>query len=100
MKIIYQWVYGAILLNRTHKMNCSQIEGGMIDQAHHRGTAKRALDETVALATAVEDTLKLVDTKDTLLIVTADHTHTLAISGYPDRGSNILGRKEHKQTEK
>ena len=29
--------------------------------------------------------------EDSLLIVTADHSHTMTISGYPERGTDIRG---------
>ncbi|MFA7441453.1 MAG: alkaline phosphatase [Sphingomonadaceae bacterium] len=67
------------------------VEAGRIDHAHHLTNAWRALDETVELARAVEETLKLVDLADTLVLVTADHSHVFTIAGYPPRGNNILG---------
>jgi alkaline phosphatase len=67
------------------------VEGGRIDHAHHVTNAWRALDETVELAKAVEAVLALVDPRDTLVMVTADHSHVFTIAGYPPRGNDIMG---------
>src|SRR5262249_25076596 len=67
------------------------VEGGRIDQAHHYGNAYRALRDTVEFSDAVRAALKKVNLDDTLIIVTADHSHTLTMMGYPARGNNILG---------
>lgn len=66
------------------------VEGGRIDHAHHAGQAGRALADTVALDEAIGAALGMVDTRDTLVIVTADHSHGLTISGYPARNNPIL----------
>jgi len=68
------------------------VEAGRIDHGHHASNAYRALLDTVALSDAVEATLAKVDLEETLIIVTADHSHTLTISGYPRRGNPILGK--------
>lgn len=67
------------------------VEGGRIDHAHHDGNAYRALRDTVALSDAVRSAVAKVNLDETLIIVTADHSHTLFIQGYPARGNNILG---------
>lgn len=67
------------------------VEGGRIDHAHHFGNAYRSLLDTVALADAVQVAVEATDPGDTLVMVTADHSHTLTISGYPQRGNPILG---------
>jgi len=72
------------------------IESGRIDHAHHIGNAYRALTETIALSDAVKtavETLKASrQLENTLIIVTADHSHVFTIAGYPQRGNNILGK--------
>ena len=67
------------------------IEGGRIDHANHAGNAFRALDETVSLSDAVRTAVETAPA-DTLIIVTADHSHTLNFVGYPVRGNPILGK--------
>lgn len=68
------------------------VEAGRIDHGHHAGNAYRALTDTIALSDAVRVALDKTDVKDTLIVVTADHSHTLTISGYPKRGNPILGK--------
>ena len=67
------------------------VEAGRIDHAHHLTNAFRALDETVELSKAIEAVQALVNSDDTLILVTADHGHVFTIAGYPPRGNNILG---------
>jgi alkaline phosphatase len=71
------------------------VEGGRIDHGHHAGSAYLALHEAVEFSRAVEAALSRVDLADTLVVVTADHSHTLTISGYPQRGNPILGLVVH-----
>ena len=70
------------------------VEGGRIDHAHHFGNAYRALVEVTALDAAVARAEAMTDPADTLILVTADHSHTLTIGGYPRRGNPILGKVE------
>ena len=70
------------------------VEGGRIDHGHHAGNAYRALTDAVAMAEAVQTALDATDRTDTLILVTADHSHTMTISGYPKRGNPILGKVE------
>lgn len=67
------------------------IESGRIDHAHHEGIAFKALSETQELHQTVAWLLTQVDLNETLIVVTADHSHTLTLSGYTTRGNPILG---------
>lgn len=66
------------------------VEGGRIDHALHNTNAARALQDTVAFDDAVKaaiDKLQSIDPglKNTLIVVTADHDHTLVLNGYAKR---------------
>ncbi|HSG90220.1 MAG TPA: alkaline phosphatase [Pseudomonadales bacterium] len=67
------------------------VEAGRIDHGHHAANAYRALTDTIALSEAVTVAQSLTSEDDTLILVTADHSHTLTIAGYPTRGNPILG---------
>lgn len=67
------------------------VEGGRIDHAHHDGRAGYALEEAIEMARAVQYAVDNTDPSETLIMVTADHSHVLSIAGYPQRGNDILG---------
>ena len=67
------------------------VEAGRIDHAHHAGNAKRALIDTVEFAKAIKKAYEMTDPNDTLILVSADHSHVFTIAGYPARGNPILG---------
>ncbi|XP_023949953.2 alkaline phosphatase isoform X2 [Bicyclus anynana] len=79
------------VLQRNSKGFFLMVEGGNIDMAHHRGRAKVAINESSAMEEAVKLAVKMTDEKDTLIVVTSDHAHSLQINGYPDRGISIFG---------
>ncbi|XP_060573871.1 alkaline phosphatase-like isoform X2 [Ruditapes philippinarum] len=87
------------ILSKNEKGFFLLVEGGRIDHAHHYGQAVRSLHDTLAFADAVQTGMSLTDTKDTLVITTADHSHTFTMGGYPTRGNPIFGftddRKGH-----
>ncbi len=82
------------VLRKNEKGFFLMIEAGRIDHAHHAGNAHRALMETIRLSDAVRGIRKSLtkqEKKETLILVTADHSHTFTIAGYPTRGNPILG---------
>lgn len=58
------------------------VEGGRIDHGLHDTHAHIAIDETAEFSRTIDLARKMVDTNDTLMVVTADHAHTMTVSGY------------------
>lgn len=67
------------------------VESGRIDHAHHAGNPYRALTDTIEFANAIKRAYEMTDPANTLIIVSADHSHVFTIAGYPHRGNPILG---------
>ena len=66
------------------------VEGGRIDHALHATNARRALQDTVAFDDAIKAALAKMEKldpglKNTLVVVTADHDHTMHLNGYAQR---------------
>ena len=80
------------ILSRNSRGYFLQVESGRIDHAHHATSPIRALTDTIEFSNAVRTALKKVDINETLIIVTADHSHVFTIAGYPKRGNPILGK--------
>ena len=66
--------------------------GGRIDHGHHENSAKKALEELMSLNEAVKRAVSVTNNDDTLIVVTADHSHVMTMGGYPSRGNPILGQ--------
>ncbi|AMC35293.1 alkaline phosphatase [Janthinobacterium sp. B9-8] len=77
-------------LKKNNKGMFLMVEGGRIDHALHETTAKKALQDTVAFDDAIKAALAEIkktdpELKNTLIVVTADHDHTLVLNGYAKR---------------
>ena len=67
------------------------VEGGRIDHGHHDGKPGYAMEEMREFTRAIEAVLERVNLDETLLLVTADHSHVFTMGGYATRGNPILG---------
>ena len=67
------------------------VESASIDKWHHANNAYRALTDVDELSKAVQAAMDRTDPNDTLIIVTADHSHGLVISAGSSREEPIIG---------
>lgn len=80
------------ILDNNKKGYFLVVESGRIDHGHHAGSAYNALTDTIAFSDAIKAAVDASDMSETLIIVTADHSHVFTIAGYPKRGNPILGK--------
>jgi alkaline phosphatase len=78
------------VLNKSRKGYFLHVEAGRIDHGHHAGNAYRALKDTIAFSDAIRAAMEMCG-PDTLIVVSADHSHVFTMAGYPVRGNDIMG---------
>lgn len=82
------------MLQKEQKGYFLFVEGGRVDTAHHDAYAKAAVDETRAFSEAIDLAVRMTNSQDTLIVVSADHAHTMTYNGYPTRGNDVFGVAE------
>ncbi|PWF45522.1 alkaline phosphatase [Massilia glaciei] len=86
------------ILSRNPNGFFLMVEGALIDGAQHNSKARRAFEETVAFDNALKQAIaqmRVLDPglKNTLIVATADHEHTLQINGYAPRAGKTTPEK-------
>lgn len=74
--------------------HCVLSAGGRIDHAHHANAAHKAMMDTIALQDAVQEAVDKTDQSDTLIVVTADHSHAFTFQGYPSLDRPAMGKND------
>nr|CDS27094.1 alkaline phosphatase [Hymenolepis microstoma] len=72
------------------------VEGARIDHAHHGNLGKqvKSLIDMLAFEEAIREGVKMVNLEETLVILTADHSHSFHLVGEPSRLSSLLALDE------
>jgi alkaline phosphatase len=86
-----------VLKNNPHGF-ILMVESASIDKWHHRNNAYRALTDVEELSQAVAVAAEMTSADDTLIVVTADHSHGLTLSGGSAIGEPILGLAKNGST--
>jgi alkaline phosphatase len=70
------------VLNKSENGYFLLVEAGRIDHGHHYAQARLAIGEVIEFNKAIQTAIESVDLDETLIVVTADHSHTLSLAGY------------------
>ena len=79
------------VLSRNKRGWFLMVEGGRIDHALHFNNAYRAVTDMLEFDRAIGEALKIVG-PETLVIVTADHDHTMVLSGEPAPDADVFSQ--------
>ena len=53
------------------------------------------MSETLEFDKAIETAVNMTSEEDTLIVVTADHSHSFVINGYAKRSNSIIGERAY-----
>ncbi|XP_035668882.1 alkaline phosphatase-like isoform X2 [Branchiostoma floridae] len=88
-----RYVWNGTDFRTINPQTMDYLLGSRIDHGHHEGKAVKAINEAVAFDDAVEVAKDLLNLDETLIVVTADHAHTVSLGGWDTaRGSPIFGK--------
>ncbi|HET9234059.1 MAG TPA: alkaline phosphatase [Candidatus Eisenbacteria bacterium] len=79
------------VLSRNKDGYFLMVEGGRIDHALHFNNAYRAVTDMLEFDRAIGEALKLVG-PETLILITADHDHTMVLSGEPAPEADVFSQ--------
>ncbi|GAB0093476.1 Alkaline phosphatase [Sergentomyia squamirostris] len=82
------------ILKKNNKGFVLFVEGGLIDHGHHYTIPKAAVGETIEFHKAIQAARDILEEKDSLIVVSSDHSHTMSVSGYPTRGNDIFSKTD------
>ncbi|CAH1796020.1 unnamed protein product [Owenia fusiformis] len=82
-------------LQRSDKGFFLFVEGARIDHGHHDTLAQKALEEAFEFDKAVKVGMDMTDEKDTLIIVTSDHSTPIITGSYAKRGNPVTGNTDY-----
>nr|XP_046910234.1 alkaline phosphatase, tissue-nonspecific isozyme-like isoform X2 [Dermatophagoides farinae] len=71
------------------------VEGAKIDKAHHTNQAFYSLHDLLAFEKAIIKAQSMVNLKETLIIVTADHSHSFTHSGSSLMTNDLFGFSDY-----
>jgi len=79
------------VLSKNPKGFFLMVEGGRIDHALHGNNGYRAVTDMLEFDRAIAEALKMVN-KESLIIITADHDHTMVLTGSPAPDADVFSQ--------
>nr|XP_039255969.1 alkaline phosphatase-like isoform X2 [Styela clava] len=103
---VEEWLGDAGSESRSFVWNKQQLEkvqpdstDRLWDHGHHDSSAIEVLHDMVAFDDAVDKATEMTTELDTLIVVTADHSHTMSLGGYALRGTSVFGLADQIEVE-